>query len=99
MTADAREAIALIRRCVAADRFATTVHFRERLDQRGLFWPDVAALIDAPADVRSDGYDRFGRPKWLIAGQTATLTDLFEFVCAIDESDGAYAVFITLYWE
>jgi hypothetical protein len=67
------------------------------MQQRGLFWPDVQAVIDSPEDVRSQARDVFGRPKWAIRGQSARDAEI-EIVCAI-ETDGSGAEFITLYWE
>jgi len=65
--------------------------------QRGLFWPDVRAVIDDPQDVRSQGTDDYGRPKWIFRGMTA-LGDGIEIVCAV-EIDPAETEFIALYWE
>jgi len=65
--------------------------------QRGLFWPDVVAVIDDPDEVRSQGMDEHSRPKWIIGGPAALGGDI-EIVCAI-EVDETGAEFITLYWE
>jgi hypothetical protein len=97
VTAEARRALATIRACVEDDRFALAIHFRERMRQRGLFWPDVEAVIFDPQDVRSQGLDRFARPKWIIGGEAAT-GDAIEIVCAI-EVDDTQTEFITLYWD
>ena len=87
----------MIRECIDADRYALSVHFRERMDQRGLFWPDVQAIIDQPLEVRSQGVDRYDRPKWIISGENA-FGDEIEIVCAI-EIDETETEFITIYWE
>jgi len=97
MTAKARRAIAVIRRCVRADRFSVTVHFSRRMGQRGLFWPDVQVVIDHPGVVRPGGVDEFGRPKWIIGGHAA-IGGNREIVCAI-EIDESGTEFLTLYWE
>lgn len=97
MTPEARRAVAVVRECVDADRYALSVHFSERMEQRGLFWSDVQAVIDDPQDVRSQGMDRFDRPKWVILGEAAT-GDEIEIVCAI-EVDDSETEFITIYWE
>jgi hypothetical protein len=97
VTAEARRAIVAIRACIETDRYALTVHFSERMAQRGLFWPDVRAVIADPKDVRSQGMDDYGRPKWILRGVTA-LGDDIEIVCAV-EIDAAETEFITLYWE
>jgi hypothetical protein len=97
VTAEARRAIVAIRTCINAERYALTVHFSERMAQRGLFWPDVRAVIDDPENVRSQGMDDYGRAKWIIRGMTA-LGDEIEIVCAV-EIDPAETEFITLYWE
>lgn len=97
MTSQGRRALAVTRKCVDEDRYAIGIHFAERMEERGLFWPDVQAVIDAPADVRSDELDRYGHPKWIICGEAAT-GDQIEIVCAI-EIDERGTEFITLYWE
>jgi hypothetical protein len=97
MTGEARRTLAVIRDCLARDCYAVTVHFEERMEQRGLFWPDVQGIIAAPRHVRSDGVDEYDRPKWIIGGQTAGGGSV-EIVCAI-EVDESGTVFITLYWN
>ena len=95
VTYEARKTFAFIRACIANDRYALALHFQQRMEQRGLFWPDVLAAIDAPQGMHSPGLDAYGRPKWIIRGMAAT-GDGIEIVCAIeiDETE-----FITLYWE
>jgi hypothetical protein len=97
LTPDARRAVAVIRRCIETDRYAVTVHFSERMRQRGLFWPDVQAIIDEPKEVSSGGKDEYARPKWVIRGAAAFGGDV-EIVCAI-EIDETETEFITLYWD
>jgi hypothetical protein len=97
VTAEGRRAIVVIQECIEADRYALTIHFSERMEERGLFWPDVRAVIDDPKDIRSQGMDNYNRPKWIIRGRAA-LDKEIEIVCAI-EMDETEAVFITLYWE
>ena len=97
MTVEGRRALATIRRCLEEDRYAVSVHFTERMQQRGLYWPDVEAVIHDPTDVRSQGIDRFHRPKWIIRGETADTGEI-EIVCAV-EVDDTETEFITLYWE
>lgn len=98
MNPKARRALATIRACVHESRYRVLRHFAERMDCRGFFWGDVLGVIDDPSGVRFDGLDRFGRPKWIIAGDT---TDglMVELVCALDRDDrGRVVVFITVYW-
>ena len=64
-----------------------------------MFWPDVVAILDEPSDVRGDGVDRFGRPKWRIVGTPADDLGDVELVCAIESFPPDSTVFITLYWE
>jgi len=67
------------------------------MTERGLIWPDVLAILDAPAFVQRDGDDRFGREKWLVRGFAADGLDI-EMVCVLDEDDkGNLTVFITLF--
>ena len=97
MDAKARRALNVIRKCVEGERFRLLPHFRQRLAERGFFWPDVLAVIDSPADVRFDGRDEFDRPKWIIGGK-ADYGLPMELVCVIDTDDhGRFTVFITIY--
>jgi hypothetical protein len=97
MDTDARRALNLIRRCVAADRFTMLPHFRQRMAERGLVWPDILAVLDEPEGVRSGGHDRWERPKWLISGTAADELPI-EVVCVLDEDRrGDATVFITIY--
>jgi hypothetical protein len=97
VTADARRALATIRVCVDSDRYALAIHFTDRMVERGLYWPDVESVLDGPTDVRSQGIDRFDRPKWIVAGAAADGMEI-EIVCAIEVDDSG-TEFITLYWE
>jgi hypothetical protein len=97
VTAEARRAIAVIHECIQTDRIALTIHFSQRMQQRGLFWPDIQAVIDDPEDVRSQGMDEFNRSKWIIVGESAIGDDI-EIVCAI-EIDETETEFITLFWQ
>ncbi len=97
MATKARRALATIRACVAVKRFRLLPHFAQRMDVRGLVWPDVLAVLDEPSRVRDGGRDRSNRPKWLVAG-TAADGEALEFVCALDVNErGEYTVFITIY--
>lgn len=87
----------MIRACLDEDRYALAVHFTQRMQQRGLFWPDVRAVIEEPDDVRSQGIDRYRRPKWIVTGEVIG-GEIIEIVCAI-EVDESETEFITLYWE
>ena len=99
MTNEARAALRIIRQSIDDERYIVTAHFNERMDERGLMWPDVLSAIDTPTYVRNDGLDRFGRPKWVVAGPTSD--DLpIEIVCVLDEdASGNTVVLVTLYWE
>jgi len=97
MDAEARNALSVIRKCVAAGRYVVLPHFVQRLDERGLFWPDVRAVLDDPSGVRNDGRDRYDRPKWIVAGDAADGL-LIEIVCVLDEDEhDNVTVFITIY--
>lgn len=87
----------MVRACIESDRYALSVHFVRRMEQRGLFWPDVQAVIYAPSEMELQGMDDFDRPKWIIRGEAATGGEI-EIVCAI-ENDDSETEFITLYWE
>jgi len=99
VTPEARRAIVVIRECVESDRYALTIHFSKRLEERGLFWPDVRAVIDDPDEVWSQGMDEYGRPKWIVRGEAAIGAEC-EIVCAIEiDETGTQTEFITLYWQ
>ncbi len=96
---DSRKAIRVIRDCLRAGRFAVKPHFAQRMDERGLFWADVEAVIDSPSRIGADGHDDFGRDRWLIAGIATDGLDL-ELLCVLDKDDqGNTIVFITIYWD
>jgi len=97
MDAKGRRALGTIRRCVEGGQYRLLVHFIQRMDERGLFWPDVAAVLDDPSDIRDGGPEQWGRPKWIVAGQSAA-GDHLELVCVLDKDErGNIVVFITLY--
>ena len=97
MNAAARRALTVIRDCVTAERYVLLPHFTRRMDERGFFWADLLAVIDSPRSVRDGGRDRYGRPKWIVAGKAADDLEI-ELVCAIDTDDrGRLTVFITIY--
>lgn len=99
MKPSVRRALALIQRCVATRRYRVLPHFVQRLDQRGLFWPDVQAVLDSPKDVRPSGRDDWGRDKWIVSVRASDGVDL-EIVCVLDLDDaGELVVFITIYWK
>lgn len=97
MTTEARWTLKIIRACIAADRFAVTRHFAERMHERGLFWPDILAVINDPSDASSEGMDHYDRPKWIIVGDAVAVGSI-EIVCAL-EVDESETEFITLYWQ
>ncbi len=67
------------------------------MDERGLVWPDVMAVVEEPRDVRDDGEDRHNRPKWVIAGEAPDGLAI-EVVCVLDvDEHGDMTVLITIY--
>jgi hypothetical protein len=97
MDAPSRKALATIRKCVRAERFILLAHFRRRMTERGLIWPDILAILDAPVSVRRQGEDDLGREKWLVRGIAADGLDI-EMVCVLDVNDeGDLTVFTTLF--
>jgi hypothetical protein len=95
----AARALEIIKGCLDQGRYVVTVHFAERMEQRGLMWPDIVAVVDDPSDVRNDGKDVIGRPKWLVAGQAADGLPI-EIVCVLDEdAPGLLTVLVTVYWR
>ena len=97
MDAKARKALLTIRDCVAERRYRVLPHFTQRMDERGLFWPDVQTILDDPTDVRDGGADRWDRPKWIVKGESAA-GDKLGLVCVLDRDEqGKLTVFITIY--
>lgn len=97
MSRKADEALEVIRGCVGLGRYTLAVHFSERMDHRGMFWADVLAIIDDPTEVRPGGPERFGRPKWILAGVAADGLAV-EMVCVLDQDErGDWTVFVTIY--
>ena len=94
-----RRALATIRNCVRIGRYVIKQHFRERMELRGLFWPDVLYVIDKPDKIRGDGQDMYGRDRWLLSGDAADGLRI-EMLCVLDFDQGnTTTVFITLYWQ
>jgi hypothetical protein len=86
MDVPSRKALAVVRKCVRGDRFILLAHFRRRMTERGLIWPDILAIVDAPASVRRQDDDDFEREKWLLRGIAADGLDI-ELVCVLDVDD------------
>ena len=95
MDAAARTALATIRRCAASGRFLLLPHFTRRMDERGIVWPDILAVLDQPAMVRADGSDEWGRPRWIVSGHAADAVRL-GFVCVLGHNARGE---VTLFWE
>jgi hypothetical protein len=69
------------------------------MDQRGLMWPDVLAVIEEPSDIRDGGPEKLGRPKWIVSGEAAYGMEI-EIVCVLDSDSGDEStLFITLYYR
>lgn len=99
MNPDARNALRTIRRCIEQNHVRLTQHFRIRLVERGVLWPDVLAVFDAPASMHGDGFDAAGRARWIVSGESADGVAM-GLVCAIGRDHaGALTVFITIYWN
>ena len=97
MNTRARKALLTIRRCAAKSRYQLLTPFVNRLDERGLFWPDVKKVLDSPTDARETWVDRWGRPKWIVQGESAG-GDKLEMECVLDRDErGKEMVFITIH--
>lgn len=97
MDAKARRAWSSIRRCVEDGRYLVLTHFMQRMDERGLVWPDVLSVLHDPTDVRDGGPEQWGRPKWIVEGQAADGHPL-SVVCVLDRDEqGRLTVFITAF--
>lgn len=93
MTEDEREALEQIRDLVDQGQYRLTLHFRQRLAQRGVFWHDIIGILEEPDRVRSDGVDDEGGERWFISGDTDEGDA--EFLVVVD----ALAKFVTIYWS
>ena len=99
MDVPTRQALKLMRKCLASDRVRVLPHFAQRMDERGLVWSDVLAVFDDPSEVRGDGADDWGRSRWIVKGNAAGHGTL-GIVCVLGhDSSGELTVFITLFWE
>ena len=97
MRGAARRALATIQHCVLAGQYRVLPHFLERLDRRGLFWPDVQAVLDTPRGIRYGGRDEWDRQKWFVSGSATDRLDA-EIVCVMDvDESGELVLFITIY--
>ena len=68
------------------------------LGERAIFWCDILNVLDEPTEVRDDGLDKWGWPKWVVEGTDALGTVAVEFVCTIERTDdGDFTLFITTY--
>jgi hypothetical protein len=99
MNARAQEALAMIEACVASGRYLVLQHFTRRMDERGLFWPDILAVLDSASAVKDGGKDDLNRPRWLVTGKTTGGLRI-EIVCVLDKGpSGQWTVCITAYWK
>jgi hypothetical protein len=94
-----QEAIKVICKCLDAGQFLPTEHFDQRMEERGLFWWDIVAVIEQPNKIENDGYDTWGRNRWLVSGDTPDNLPI-KIVCALEErDDGGFVVLITIHYE
>ena len=97
MDVEAKDALGTIRWCVSRERLATLPHFLERMEERGMVWADVLAILDDPTDMRDGGPEKFNRPKWVVGGVAADGLPV-EVVCVLDQDEnGELVLFITIY--
>jgi hypothetical protein len=95
--ADARQALRIIRSCVNRERVTLVPHFMDRMEESGMVWADVLAILDAPTDVRDGRPEKLHRPKWAVAGVAGDGLPL-EVICVLDQAeDGDWTLFITIY--
>jgi hypothetical protein len=93
----ASKAIAVICDCIDNDRAEIKDHFLLRMSQRGMFWPDVMAIILDEPSLRTGGDDEFGPERWFMAADAPDGLPI-ELLCAIDDAE-PLSVLITIYWE
>lgn len=99
MKAKFRKVLSEIQACTACERYLVSKHFTQRMDRRGLFWPDIQDVIASPSKVQDAGFDKIGRKKWILSGRASDGLKL-EVVCILDFDDnGNIVVFITVYWK
>ena len=98
MEADTRRALTTIQRCIHDGRFRVLPHFLMRMDERGVFWPDILGVIDSPTGFRPDGLDRFHRDRWALSGDVEGVGEV-ELICVVDQNESEETtILITLYW-
>ena len=99
MERNAEAALEAIRGCIEDERYTVTLHFTQRMDQRGLMWPDVLAVIEEAEEIVPDGLDDQGRAKWIIGGPACDGLPI-DIVCALDQNKlGDWTALFTIYWD
>lgn len=92
------DALTHVQHAVEAENHFVRDHFYDRMNLRGMFWPDVLAVVESPAGVRTDGADEYGRSRWFFKGMTTAQSEV-ELLCVF-EGDGTGSVtFWTIYWD
>jgi hypothetical protein len=93
MSEEELEALERIRDLVDRGQYRLTIHFRQRLAQRGVFWHDIIGILEEPDHIRGDGVDDEGGERWFISGSTDEGDAEFLVVVDVD------AKFVTIYWN
>jgi hypothetical protein len=94
MNIAARRALKEIQKRVAGGRYIVGPHFSQRMRERGVFWFEVKAIIDAPSSIRTDGKDDQDRDRWFLTGDTDA--GEVEMLLVLDDS---HIFFWTIYWS
>ena len=71
-----------------------TKHFRQRMQQRGLFWGDIKTVLLGPEKVELQGTDDQGRQQVWVFGKIRNIGNM-RIVCSIQWDTRL----ITLNWE
>jgi len=93
-----KQAVEFVQRCVEREDYFLRDHFEQRMSERALFWPDVLAVVEQPASVRTDGEDEYGRPRWFLEGRTTGNLEI-EILCVLERKGTDTVIFWTIYWD
>jgi hypothetical protein len=87
-----------VRKELDAENYVVRPHFYDRMNLRGMFWPDVLSIVEKPSAVRTDGVDQYGRERWYFRGMTTARAEV-ELLCVFENDGTDSVIFWTIYWE
>jgi hypothetical protein len=92
------EALLHVQEAVEAENYTVRDHFYDRMNLRGMFWPDVSAVVASPSNIRTDGTDEYGRERWFFKGMTTAQSEI-EILVVFEGGSTGSPIFWTIYWD